>query len=154
MQRHGESLTRLHGIYRAMKSRCTSKKPHPNYNGRGISLCYSWSNDYFNFKYWAISNGYDSTKTLDRENNNEGYYPGNCRWVNDVISARNRRKQSNNTSGYIGVYPKAPDKWCAQINVNKKRLHLGTHKSALEAAYARDTYIIENNLKSFTLNLI
>lgn len=153
MQKHGESLTRLHKIYRAMRSRCTSKVPHPNYNGRGITLCHSWQENYFNFKHWAIANGYDSTKTLDRENNDKGYFPGNCRWVDDVISMRNRRKMKSNTSGYIGVNPTPTGKWNAQININKKRLHLGTFKTALEAARARDTYIIENNLESFTLNL-
>jgi hypothetical protein len=51
----------------------------------------------------------------------------------------NRRKQSRKASGYIGVRWMEKDKiWAAQIRVSKKGIHLGSFRSAEEAAKARD----------------
>lgn len=57
---------------------------------------------------------------------------------------QNRRKQVNNTSGYIGVYwHKAAGKWCAQISVNGRTKSFGFYPSAIEAAKARDKAALE-----------
>lgn len=50
----------------------------------------------------------------------------------------NRKKQSNNTSGIIGVwYNKKTDKWVAEIGANNKKYHLGTYETIEEAAKVR-----------------
>jgi len=97
LTKHGGSNTRLYTIWKAMRSRChrVKDKYYKDYGGRGITICTEW-NDYSVFRDWAMENGYDSTAnfgecTIDRINNDEGYYPENCRWVDMKIQATNRR---------------------------------------------------------------
>jgi len=46
---------------------------------------------------------------------------------------------------YLGVSP-SRQKWTASININKKKVYIGSYQTENEAALARDNYIIENNL--------
>jgi len=58
----------------------------------------------------------------------------NLRICTDAQNARNRPKQSNNTSGYKGVFlSKKTNRWRAQIRLNKKTFHLGTFETREEA---------------------
>jgi len=60
----------------------------------------------------------------------------NLRLATKAQNAANRGKQSNNTSGFKGVYwNKHAGKWSAQIQVNGTSKHLGYYISK-EAAYA------------------
>ena len=54
---------------------------------------------------------------------------------------------STNVSGYRGVYLSSGKKYQTSISVNNKIIHLGTFKTAFEAAKVRDEYIIKNNLE-------
>lgn len=58
----------------------------------------------------------------------------------------NRPKQSNNTSGYIGVrWYKRYNKWRAEIKVNKKSIHIGYFDNKEDAIKAR----LQTELKYF-----
>jgi hypothetical protein len=74
-----------------MRSRCNLKR-HPRYSqygGRGIKVCHEWD-DFKKFYEWAIANGYDETLTIDRRDNDKGYCPDNCRWVDYKAQNNNR----------------------------------------------------------------
>ena len=126
-----------------------------NYGGRGITICDEWKNDFKAFYDWAMSNGYSDELSIDRIDNNGDYCPENCRWTTLTIQNRNRRMKKNNKSGYRGVsYFKRDGNYRTHISINKKRIHLGYYKTAVEGAIAYNNYIIENNLEGFILNEI
>lgn len=64
--------------------------------------------------------------------------PDDNRWSNLRVAvsrshnSANRRRQSNNTSGFKGVY-KARARWRARIDVGGKRMNLGTFDTPEEA---------------------
>jgi hypothetical protein len=62
-----------------------------NYIERGIRVCDEWAHSFEAFKAWALANGYQDDLLLDREDNDRGYEPGNCRWVTMLESNRNKR---------------------------------------------------------------
>jgi hypothetical protein len=60
----------------------------------------------------------------------------NLRQTTQSENNRNRRITDKNTSGYVGVYKRGA-KWCAQISVNGKNMHLGAYDTIEQAANAR-----------------
>lgn len=87
---HGESHTRLHRIWRGMKTRCGNPKceAFPRYGGRGIRVCPEWQS-FEPFRDWASANGYSHDLTIDRIDNDGHYEPGNCRWATYAAQSRN-----------------------------------------------------------------
>ena len=156
-KKHNLCNTRIHKIWRNLKNRILNPKykKYEYYGGRGITICDEWKSDFMSFYNWAMSNGYSDDLTIDRIDNNGNYEPSNCRWTTKTVQNRNQRIQTNNASGYKGVsYKKDNNKYLVRININKKNIHLGYYKTAVEGAIAYNNYIIENNLEGFILNEI
>lgn len=145
--------TRLYNIWKGMKHRVHSKDEHRSnsYADKGITVCKEWQS-FDNFKDWALANNYTDSATIDRRDNDGNYEPSNCRWTDTLTQMANTRQLiASNTSGYRGVSQTPYGVFDSYITVNKKRTHLGYYDTALEAAKARDTYVIKNNLEH-TLN--
>ena len=92
-EQHGDTGTRLHGIWKSMKYRCFTPKwkPYQFYGARGITVCDEWKNSYLAFKTWAINNGYEDDLELERIDVNGNYEPSNCKWVTHHEQTLNRR---------------------------------------------------------------
>lgn len=149
--KHNLRNTKIYNVWDAMKQRCNNKnhKSFKNYGGRDISVCSEWQDNFMSFYNWSVLNGYQEGLTLDRIDNNGNYEPDNCRWTTQSIQMCNTRDICpTNTSGFRGVcWNKRENKWMAYIDVNKKRIHLGYHQTALEGAKAYETYVRLNNLE-------
>ncbi len=94
--RHGGTAahwqSKLYQVWSAAKSRCCNpkNKDWEFYGGRGILFCEEWL-DFGVFQEWAIQNGYREGLELDRQNNDVGYSPANCRFVTHAANSGNRR---------------------------------------------------------------
>ena len=93
MKKHGLCDHPLYVVWTDMKRRCHNETDPAwvNYGGRGIYVCDEWISDFENFYEWAINNGWEAGLTLDREDNDDGYTPWNCRFVDRRIQSNNRR---------------------------------------------------------------
>ena len=84
---------RLYKIWADMKARCNNPnhKRYYSYGGRGIHVCKQWNDSFDEFYKWAISSGYNDSLTIDRMDNDKGYYPENCKWSTYKEQENNRR---------------------------------------------------------------
>ena len=91
-EQHGQSKTKLYGVWEGIKRRCLNKndKYYFNYGGRGIDICNEWIK-FSPFMKWSLLNGYKEGLQIDRIDNNKGYYPNNCRFVIRKINQNNMR---------------------------------------------------------------
>ena len=146
---HGLTSHKFYQTWYGMLQRCTDpkNKGYKDYGARGITVCEEWLN-VSNFVAWCdLTHPNIEGLTLDRIDNDKGYYPENCRWADRSTQGTNQRMKSNNTSGYIGVrYYIQTNSWVARITVNNILKHIGYYETIEEAVQARDNYIIENNL--------
>lgn len=75
-----------------LRARCNNPQ-HPLYSaygGRGITVCERWNNSFADF--WEDMEGsWAEGLELDRNENDKGYFPGNCSWVTRAENCRNTR---------------------------------------------------------------
>lgn len=92
--KHNMYGTRIYRIWNGILSRTKYKSPKEKerYWGRGITVCKEWE-EFDNFYKWSCHSGYSDDLTIDRIDNDKGYYPDNCRWATPKQQAKNR---SNN----------------------------------------------------------
>ena len=83
---------RLYSVWGNMHRRCENPKQKywKHYGGRGITVCDEWR-EFEPFFDWAIRHGQRKGLILDRENNDKGYSPDNCRFTTPKISSNNKR---------------------------------------------------------------
>lgn len=89
---HGMTGTRLHNIWKGMKTRCYNPNvpAYRFYGGKGVKICDEWLADFMNFYNWSMTNGYTDELSIDRIDPNGDYCPENCRWITMIEQQRNK----------------------------------------------------------------
>lgn len=77
------------------------------------------------FYKWAMNNGYNKNLTIDRIDNNKGYYPENCRFVDKETQQRNRRTTLKYT---INGKTHCLTEWCKIFNLNYQTVRARVRK--------------------------
>lgn len=110
---HGLSQTRGYQAWISMHRRCYSPSDnrYQHYGGRGIVVCAEWHS----VEGFIDDMGQPGVNmTLDREDVNGNYSPGNCRWMTNADQQRNRRNNRLITSNGI-TKPLAV--WAAELGL-------------------------------------
>jgi hypothetical protein len=110
------NITRMKTVWAAMMQRCYNpgNSDYPHYGARGIDVCERWHNrDAFMFD---MARTYRHGLWLDRELNDCGYEPSNCRWATPTTQAANRTNTLMVDTGIADYLIPLP-KWARQCNV-------------------------------------
>jgi hypothetical protein len=94
---HGKTATAVRAksheywIWNSMVQRCTNpnNSGYQNYGGRGITICDTW----LRYEGFIADMGErpSDKHSIDRLDNDKGYSPDNCAWVERKMQARNKR---------------------------------------------------------------
>lgn len=89
--KHGMTDSREYTSWGKMLDRCRNKKSksYYNYGGRSLIVCARW-HDFRNF--YADIGPRPLNTSLDRIDNDLGYFPENCRWADRATQRKNQRK--------------------------------------------------------------
>jgi hypothetical protein len=115
---HTKDTRSTYQSWQSMLGRCYSPDDisFKYYGGRGIEVCDRWREDYDAF-YEDMGPKPDKF-TLDRINNDLGYFPENCQWSD--ITHQNRNKRSNRKIT-IGDETKTLAEWAKENGISWAR---------------------------------
>ena len=89
-KKHGFFGSAIYVVWATMIQRCRNKndKDYHNYGGRGITVCKRW----LRFEsFYADMGDRPEGLTLERLDNEKGYFPDNCGWRTPKVQANNKR---------------------------------------------------------------
>lgn len=112
---HGDKVYRT---WRNAKNRVSNPRSgrHAEYGGRGIDMDPTWFNSFEAFLA-GVGQPPHPDLSLDRKDNERGYWPGNVRWATVKEQARNKRTTIR--LEYQGVTKPLID-WCEGWSINYK----------------------------------
>jgi hypothetical protein len=125
LTKHGEAGSELHQLWKRLNTRCYNTR-HPDYpawGGRGIQVAQEWRNDYAAFAAYVRANLGERPGpgwSLDRQENDKGYAPGNIRWATQETQSNNTR--ANRIITYGGLTMGLPA-WAIETGINYSTLH-------------------------------
>lgn len=142
--------------WKAMHERCSpnyhNSQVYKDYVSRGITVCERWSGprgwEHF---YTDMGNAPSPAHSLDRIDNDKGYFPDNCRWATRHQQNANRRTSKTygaKHSLYLGV-SQATNQWntywVATLTVNKQvhRVYTKTEMGAIIARQFLERFYID-----------
>ena len=120
----------LYITWKNMVRRCTnpSIKDVKHYAGRGIGIDPNWQTD-FNQFIKDMGERPTPKHSIDRIDNNDGYYPHNCRWATTREQALNKR-----TSRSVpNIANPRKGRFVGRINILNKTLNTPTFDTVEEA---------------------
>jgi hypothetical protein len=102
--------------WKDMRSRCNNPgdSDYQDYGGRGITVCEEWSS--FG-RFFADMGEKPARMTIDRQDVNGNYEPGNCRWATAKEQANNKR---SNVYISIGGVEKTLQEWSDAYGVRRE----------------------------------
>lgn len=122
---HGMTHTLTYSTWKHMRQRCNNpnKLSYPYYGGRGITICKRW----IVFRNFLEDMGNrPKGLTIERIDNNKGYYKENCIWATRTKQQRNKRPYKNNTTGISGIsWNKRVKKYLVRITIKSKMKYIG-----------------------------
>lgn len=110
-----------YNTWTSMKQRCLNprNKDYKNYGARGITIFQEWADDFLAFYRYVgprPAEGY----TLEREDNDGNYEPGNVSWQPLIVQANNNRGNRHLT---IEGVTKTLAQWCREFDRHYGRVH-------------------------------
>lgn len=124
---HGLTESRPYRIWKGMIVRCTNQRNHafPYYGGRGITVCERWRS----FSNFIEDMGFPETHhTIERIDNNAGYFKENCRWATRKEQERNKRSTKWLT---VGDKTMPVIAWAEEIGVKPNSIYHRLYRGVL-----------------------
>ncbi len=108
-----------YNVWLSMKGRTgnPANRAYKHYGGRGITMCDDWFNSFESFLRDMGERPAD--RSIDRIDNNQGYYKDNCRWATLKEQANNKR--SNVLYEYDGKKLNLTQ-WANLLNISRESL--------------------------------
>ena len=142
---HGMSKSELYSIWAAIKTRCNNPNAinYSNYGGRGITYDPRW--EQFDNFYYDMTEGFEPGLTIERIDNNKGYYKENCKWATTEEQNRNR-----NFNCYLTQNGKTQivTDWAEELGIDRHKIYSlkTTHPDWSDKQILKKA--IENNIKN------
>ena len=122
--KHGKSDVPEFAVWWMMIQRCENPKAdsYQFYGARGIHVCERWKASFSNFLA-DMGSRPSKAHSIDRKDNDLGYFPTNCRWVTaDVQNSNTRRTRHIEFHGKRMTH----SQFCREYNIPRttfRRLH-------------------------------
>ena len=129
---HGMKGTPVYTTWTLMNNRCINvNDEHYKYYGeRGIKVCEKWRNSFENF--FEDMGDRPIGKTIERIDNNLGYFKENCCWADS--KTQNRNSRNTRLIEYNGEV-KCLTEWANELNINYGTLHSRLYNYPPEVAF-------------------
>lgn len=131
-------------VWSQMKERCHNpeNKRFYDYGGRGITVCDEWRNSFVKFLE-DMGRRPSDKYSLERLDNNKGYYKENCIWA--TMDVQHRNKRSNRWIEHEGLRMVITD-WAKYFNVDSSSIYLHLKTRSFSFIYDYYAYKKKNNI--------